>query len=38
MSQSDSGLDELFESLAHEWSDEMKGSFEQAQEDVTKQG
>jgi len=24
MSQSDSGLDEIFEGLANEWSDEMK--------------
>jgi hypothetical protein len=38
MSQSDSAFDELFEALAHEWSDEMKGWFEQAQDDVTKQG
>jgi hypothetical protein len=38
MPQSDPGLDELFEVLAHEWYDEMEGWFKQALEDVTKQG
>jgi hypothetical protein len=38
MSDSDSGLDELFERLANERSDGMEGRFEQAQDDVTKQG
>jgi hypothetical protein len=38
MPQSDPGLDELLEGLAHEWYDEMEGWFEQALDDVTKQG
>ena len=38
MPQSDSGLGELLEGLAHEWNDEMTGWFEQAQEDATKRG
>ena len=38
MSQSDSAFDDIFEGLAREWSDETKGWFEQAHDDVTKQG